>query len=125
MALRWFLHSACHVLGYPKDDPNNLQYCNNMESYQNGGNGSGVIHSSKLNSKGEQTSQTSTAEMHDLSSAGFQMPLHYPRYTKADYEKMEEWKVDMLLREYGLSLEGSLDEKRAYAMGAFLWPHQY
>ncbi|MBA0694742.1 hypothetical protein Goari_005015 [Gossypium aridum] len=59
--------------------------------------------------------------------SGFQMPLHYPRYTKADYEKMEEWKVDMLLREYGLSLEGnlSLDEKRAYAMGTFLWPHQY
>ncbi|RZC81863.1 hypothetical protein C5167_044433 [Papaver somniferum] len=35
-------------------------------------------------------------------SSGFQMPLHYPRYKKSDYEKMEEWKVDMLLREYGL-----------------------
>ncbi|KAK8350027.1 hypothetical protein V6Z11_A06G184200 [Gossypium hirsutum] len=53
-------------------------------------------------------------------ASGFQMPLHYLRYMKVDYEKME-WKVDMLLREYGLSLEGnlSLDEKRAYAMGTF------
>ncbi|XP_022714454.1 uncharacterized protein LOC111274292 [Durio zibethinus] len=120
MALRWFLHSACHVLGYPKE-PNNLQYCNNMASKQNGGHGSGVIQSSKV-SNCDQTSQTTT-EMHF--SSGFQMPIHYPRYTKADYEKMEEWKVDMLLREYGLSFMGSLDEKRAYAMGAFLWPHQY
>ncbi|KAI3838653.1 hypothetical protein MKW92_037324 [Papaver armeniacum] len=30
-------------------------------------------------------------------SSGFQMPLHYPRYKKSDYEKMEERKVDMLL----------------------------
>ncbi|MBA0867641.1 hypothetical protein Goshw_002345, partial [Gossypium schwendimanii] len=35
------------------------------------------------------------------------MPLHYLHYTKADYKKME-WKVDILLREYGLSLEGNL-----------------
>ncbi|GAB4845992.1 hypothetical protein Ancab_024996 [Ancistrocladus abbreviatus] len=55
----------------------------------------------------------------------FQMPLHYPRYTKADYAKMEEWKVDMLLREYGLDhFKGDLDEKRKFAMGAFLWPDQ-
>ncbi|XVF26213.1 hypothetical protein REPUB_Repub13aG0279800 [Reevesia pubescens] len=123
MALRWFLHSACHVLGYPEpENPNkNLQYSNNRASYQNGGHGSGLIQSSRV-FKGEQTSLR-TSEMH--LSSGFQMPLHYPRYTKADYEKMEEWKVDMLLREYGLSFEGSLDEKREYAMGAFLWPHQY
>lgn len=56
---------------------------------------------------------------------GFQMPIHYPRYSKADYEKMEEWRVDMLLKEYGLSFNGtSVDEKRAFAMGAFLWPDQ-
>nr|KYP62652.1 hypothetical protein KK1_017193 [Cajanus cajan] len=54
----------------------------------------------------------------------FQMPLHYPRYTKQDYESMEEWKVDLLLKQYGLSLEGTLDEKRAFATGAFLWPDQ-
>ncbi|MCL7027223.1 hypothetical protein MKW94_024218 [Papaver nudicaule] len=56
---------------------------------------------------------------------GFQMPLHYPRYKKSDYERMEEWKVDMLLREYGLdSFKGTLDEKREFAMGTFLWPDQ-
>ncbi|KAG8365146.1 hypothetical protein BUALT_Bualt18G0074000 [Buddleja alternifolia] len=67
------------------------------------------------------------AEMEKLNvNGGFQMPLHYPRYTKSDYEKMEEWKVDMLLREYGLvDFTGSLDEKRTFAMGAFLWPDQF
>lgn len=60
-----------------------------------------------------------------MNPLGFQMPLHYPRYTKADYEKMEEWRVDMLLREYGLSFKGTLEEKKAYAIGAFLWPDQY
>ncbi|KAL0012110.1 hypothetical protein SO802_007218 [Lithocarpus litseifolius] len=48
------------------------------------------------------------------------MPLHYSRYKKADYEQMEEWKLDLLLNQYGLSFKGTLDEKRAYAMGAFL-----
>ncbi|KAI3969494.1 hypothetical protein MKX01_020055 [Papaver californicum] len=44
---------------------------------------------------------------------------------KSDYEKLEEWKVDMLLREYGLdSFKGTLDEKREFAMGTFLWPYQ-
>ncbi|KAI3849122.1 hypothetical protein MKW92_026574 [Papaver armeniacum] len=58
-------------------------------------------------------------------SSGFQMPLHYPHYKKSYYEKMEEWKVDMLLREYGLdSFKGTLDEKREFAMGTFLWPDQ-
>lgn len=55
---------------------------------------------------------------------GFQMPLHYPRYKKGDYEKMEEWRIDQLLREYGLVVNGSLEEKRDFAMGAFLWPDQ-
>ncbi|KAI3711204.1 hypothetical protein L2E82_41110 [Cichorium intybus] len=58
-------------------------------------------------------------------SSGFQMPLHYPRYQKGDYEKMEEWRLDLLLQQYGLSFDGlSLDEKKCYAMGVFLWPHQ-
>ncbi|PHT43999.1 hypothetical protein CQW23_18024 [Capsicum baccatum] len=55
---------------------------------------------------------------------GFRMPLHYPRYKKDDYENMEEWKIDELLREYGLSFHGSVDDKRRFAMGAFLWPDQ-
>ncbi|KAI3456575.1 hypothetical protein Pfo_013238 [Paulownia fortunei] len=54
----------------------------------------------------------------------FRMPIHYPRYKKDDYEKMEEWKLDNLLQQYGLAFDGSLEEKRAYAMGAFLWPDQ-
>ncbi|KAK7276953.1 hypothetical protein RIF29_18102 [Crotalaria pallida] len=53
---------------------------------------------------------------------GFQMPLHYPRYDKADYESMEDWKLDMLLKEYGLIFKGTLDEKRAFAIGTFFWP---
>lgn len=52
----------------------------------------------------------------------FQMPLHYPRYTRKDYEKMAEWRVDNLLREYGLPVTGDLAYKREFAMGAFLWP---
>ncbi|KAH7546918.1 uncharacterized protein LOC107407377 [Ziziphus jujuba] len=55
---------------------------------------------------------------------GFQLPLHYPRYTKLDYEKKGEWKLDMLLKTYGLSFVGSLEKKRAYAIGTFLWPDQ-
>ncbi|RWR94792.1 hypothetical protein CKAN_02410300 [Cinnamomum micranthum f. kanehirae] len=38
----------------------------------------------------------------------FQMPLHYPRYTKADYETMPEWKLDCLLKEYGLPNAGEV-----------------
>ncbi|KAL7593742.1 uncharacterized protein LOC111885437 [Lactuca sativa] len=58
-------------------------------------------------------------------SSGFQMPLHYPRYQKVDYEKMEEWRLDLLLQQYGLLFDGlSLEEKRCYAMGTFLWPCQ-
>lgn len=58
-------------------------------------------------------------------SSDFEMPLHYPRYTKSEYEKMEEWKLDLLLKQYGISCKGNIHEKRAYAMGTFLWPDQY
>ncbi|KAI4355194.1 hypothetical protein L6164_003988 [Bauhinia variegata] len=40
----------------------------------------------------------------------FQMPLHYPRYTQADYEKMPEWKLDCLLKEYGLPIIGDIHQ---------------
>lgn len=52
----------------------------------------------------------------------FQMPLHYPRYSKKDYEDMPEWKLDRLLADYGLPTSGDLPFKRRFAMGAFLWP---
>lgn len=55
----------------------------------------------------------------------FQMPLHYPRYTKKDYQNMPEWKLDQLLAEYGLSANGNLAYKRDFAIGAFLWPSSY
>ena len=54
----------------------------------------------------------------------FQMPMNYPRYSKADYESMAKWKLDNLLQEYGLPVRGDVAFKRSYAMGAFLWPDQ-
>ncbi|KAF8085929.1 hypothetical protein N665_0642s0025 [Sinapis alba] len=58
--------------------------------------------------------------------SGFKMPLHYPKYTKDDYEKMEEWRLDLLLSDYGLLAfsDTTLPEKRAIAIETFLWPHQ-
>lgn len=54
----------------------------------------------------------------------FQMPLNYPRYNKADYETMPEWKLDHLFTEYGLPVIGDhLAQKRSFAVGAFLWPN--
>ncbi|KAJ4839524.1 hypothetical protein Tsubulata_019028, partial [Turnera subulata] len=49
------------------------------------------------------------------------MPLHYPRYTKKDYEAMPQWKLYNLLVQYGLPTTGDLAEKRETAMGTFLW----
>lgn len=54
----------------------------------------------------------------------FQMPLHYPRFKKSDYETMPEWRLDCLLNEYGLPVTGDVSQKRKFAMGAFLWPSQ-
>ncbi|KQK03342.1 uncharacterized protein LOC100829892 [Brachypodium distachyon] len=51
----------------------------------------------------------------------FQMPLHYPRYRREDYEAMPEWQLDRLLSDYGLPVHGNLHHKRGFAMGAFLW----
>ncbi|KAH7863577.1 hypothetical protein Vadar_019363 [Vaccinium darrowii] len=54
----------------------------------------------------------------------FQMPLHYPRFKKTDYETMPEWQLNSLLTEYGLPITGDLKHKRKFAMGAFLWSSQ-
>merc|ERR1711915_1114083 len=54
----------------------------------------------------------------------FQLPVHYPRYSKADYESMPKWQLDNLFHEYGLPIRGDLAFKRSYAMGTFLWPDQ-
>ncbi|KAL9685174.1 hypothetical protein QQ045_022621 [Rhodiola kirilowii] len=60
----------------------------------------------------------------DPKISGFQMPLHYPRFKKEDYEKMDEVRLKLLLGEYGLKFEGSLDQLREYAIGTFLWSDQ-
>ncbi|CAL5195098.1 unnamed protein product [Lathyrus oleraceus] len=59
------------------------------------------------------------------SSSSFQMPLHYPRYTQADYEIMPEWRLDCLLKQYGLPIVADLQQRRIFAMGAFIWPHPH
>lgn len=115
MALRWVLHSACHVLGYPTRNIEEEE-CKKIEGYSNIGEAKSVKGLSLANNFNE------VDQCYPCS--GFQMPLHYPRYTKQDYESMEEWTVDLLLKQYGLSFKGTLHEKRAFAMGAFLWPDQ-
>ncbi|KAI3974864.1 hypothetical protein MKX01_004975 [Papaver californicum] len=55
----------------------------------------------------------------------FQMPLHYPRYKKSDYESMPEYQLDCLFIQYGLPVHGDLEYKRNYAIATFLWPTQY
>nr|XP_033513444.1 uncharacterized protein LOC117278128 [Nicotiana tomentosiformis] len=80
-----------------------------------------VVEANKLR---QNESAKQEEEMEKSVGMGFQMPLHYPRYTKADYQNMEEWKLDALVREYGLVFQGTVDDKRKFAMGAFLWPDQ-
>ncbi|XP_052143588.1 uncharacterized protein LOC127763053 [Oryza glaberrima] len=85
----------------------------------------------RLQPKAEKTTAAAGGEQQHGGGGGgcggssFRMPLHYPRYKKAEYEAMPEWRVDCLLREYGLPVDGDLDAKRRFAMGAFLWPDQY
>ncbi|PON94039.1 hypothetical protein TorRG33x02_100780 [Trema orientale] len=97
MALKWFLNYA-FTLGHPE----NVEMTKGAK---------------------EKTQVISICKEEEYPD-GFQLPLHYPSYNKADYEKMEEWKLDMLLKEYGITVKGSLEEKRKFAMGAFLWPDQ-
>ncbi|KAL4337842.1 uncharacterized protein DS421_12g371750 [Arachis hypogaea] len=55
-----------------------------------------------------------TQQEYPTTCSKFQMPLHYPCYIKEDYEIMKEWKVDLLLQQYGLSFKGTLHDKRAF-----------
>uniref|UniRef100_A0A2C9V2U7 DUF7722 domain-containing protein n=1 Tax=Manihot esculenta TaxID=3983 RepID=A0A2C9V2U7_MANES len=53
----------------------------------------------------------------------FKMPLHYPSYSKEEYQDMAEWRLDLLLQQYGLPINGrSLAYKREMAICCFLWP---
>ncbi|CAN4096817.1 unnamed protein product [Withania somnifera] len=69
-------------------------------------------------------SMQSMARPNGCGKIGFQMPLHYPKYTKAEYESMPEWKLDFLLTQYGLPTHGDINHKRKFAMGAFLWTYK-
>lgn len=60
-------------------------------------------------------------EYRHSSEYNFQLPLHYPRYTGAQYEVMPEEELDCLLKQYGLPVIGDVDEKRRFAIGAFVW----
>ena len=51
----------------------------------------------------------------------FEMPLHYPRFSRAEYERMPEWQLDGLLQDYGLPTAGTLHHKQHFAMATFLW----
>uniref|UniRef100_A0A0E0JY46 DUF7722 domain-containing protein n=1 Tax=Oryza punctata TaxID=4537 RepID=A0A0E0JY46_ORYPU len=78
-----------------------------------------------LQPKAKKTTAAAGEQQHGGGSSSFRMPLHYPRYKKAEYVVMPEWRVDCLLREYGLPVDGVLDAKRRFAMAAFLWHAQY
>ncbi|CAA0816610.1 Unknown protein [Striga hermonthica] len=67
------------------------------------------------------TGSRAAAGANGMAAAVFQMPLHYPRYTRVEYESMPEWKLDCLLAQYGLHVGGDVEHKRKFAMGAFLW----
>ncbi|XP_052208042.1 uncharacterized protein LOC127811887 [Diospyros lotus] len=118
MALNWLLHAACTiVLGHSADmntpQDKSIRTCLTGKSTQ------------ENISKSSESAEWMASQMESCReecSVEFQMPLHYPRFAREDYEKMEEWRVDMLLREYGISFSGTLEEKRQFAMGAFLWP---
>ncbi|KAJ0049531.1 hypothetical protein Pint_15034 [Pistacia integerrima] len=74
-----------------------------------------------LRTNGQQNQKQAT---NSSCCSSFQMPLHYPRSKKSDYETKPEWKLYCLLNEYGLPIMGDVTQKRKFAMGAFLWPNQ-
>ncbi|XP_042518814.1 uncharacterized protein LOC122092653 [Macadamia integrifolia] len=127
MALRWLLHSvSAYAIGFSMDGNTNAVLSGETvrypdEGYSHGSSSKG----NRLIDLNEGNAKILKESYYGKSHTGFQMPLHYPRYKKADYENMEEWKVDQVLTEYGLiSFKGTLEEKRAFATGAFLWPDQ-
>ncbi|VVB16807.1 unnamed protein product [Arabis nemorensis] len=54
--------------------------------------------------------------------SSFQIPLHYPNFTKEEYQVMPEEELDRLFKLYGLPTNlGDLSCKKQFAVGAFLW----
>ncbi|KAJ4838474.1 hypothetical protein Tsubulata_021069 [Turnera subulata] len=78
---------------------------------------------SKENSSCTTTATKCGASEEKFSCSQFQMPLHYPGYTKKHYEVMDEWELNLLLVDYGLQgyTHHDLAYKRNLAMGTFLW----
>ncbi|KAL0709908.1 hypothetical protein Bca4012_016886 [Brassica carinata] len=67
-----------------------------------------------------ETSSNNNREAASWSS--FQMPVHYPTFTKREYEAMSEEELDRLLKLYGLPTDlGDFSCKKQFAIGAFLW----
>ncbi|KAJ4847694.1 hypothetical protein Tsubulata_020658 [Turnera subulata] len=116
MGVKCFVHSVCHLLGYSIEETKHLDQRRNIMA---------AVVKAPSNSNGSQKNIVYDHHEVEAIPSGFQMPLHYPRYTKADYQTMQESTLDILLRQYGLSFQGSLEDKRNYAMGTFLWPDQY
>ncbi|MCL7033277.1 hypothetical protein MKW94_005789 [Papaver nudicaule] len=85
------------------------------------GYGNGVSSGCGNGEMARQQNKERTSSSSSSCGMSFQMPLHYPRYTKAEYQNMPEWKIDILLQEYGLPVTGDINYKRNFAMGAFLW----
>lgn len=77
--------------------------------------------------KKNQANKPSNSHNDQLSSwftswSSFQIPLHYPNFTKEEYEVMSEEELDRLLKLYGLPTNlGDLSCKKQFAGGAFLW----
>nr|XP_009763315.1 PREDICTED: uncharacterized protein LOC104215251 [Nicotiana sylvestris] len=90
---------------------------------QSGSNNHIQLHH-KTKNQNHKTCCSSSTNVSSIITSNFQMPLHYPRYKKSDYDTMPEWKLDFLLKQYGLPVIGDVDNKRKFAMGAFLWPDQ-
>ncbi|RWR72842.1 hypothetical protein CKAN_00108600 [Cinnamomum micranthum f. kanehirae] len=129
MALRWFFDSANDLnFGHPPKRSSAYPLEGKARDGYNSGciyHGRGKLTQNYLGWPNELSyAKGIVIKFHENYPAAFQMPLHYPRYKKEDYERMDEWKVDMVLLEYGLTFQGSLEEKRAYAIGTFLWPDQ-
>lgn len=50
--------------------------------------------------------------------------INYIPQTKHDYDNMAEWELGSLVYIHGLPVAGTLEQKREFAMRAFIWPHQ-
>ncbi|XP_024012433.1 uncharacterized protein LOC18019249 [Eutrema salsugineum] len=87
---------------------------------QDSNNNSGVVE--KIPSESSWNHEHDQLKSESALWPSFQMPLHYPNFTKEQYEIMSEKELDRLLKLYGLPTDfGDLSCKKQFAFGAFLW----